>query len=88
MVCSALVFFLQAGFTAVETGSVRYKNSINVALKNVIDLCCSFAAFFVIGYSLMFGASVTVGGWASSTRRICFSGRETRSLNSAQTTAE
>ncbi len=63
MVCSALVLLMQAGFTAVETGSVRYKNSINVALKNVIDLCCSFAAFFVVGYSLMFGASVTIGGW-------------------------
>jgi Amt family ammonium transporter len=63
LMCAALVFFMQAGFTAVETGSVRYKNSINVALKNVIDLCCSFAAFFVIGYSLMFGASVTIGGW-------------------------
>jgi Amt family ammonium transporter len=63
MVCSALVFFMQAGFTAVESGAVRYKNSINVALKNVIDLCCSFAAFFVVGYSLMFGASITVGGW-------------------------
>jgi ammonium transporter, Amt family len=63
LICSALVFFMQAGFAAVETGSVRYKNSINVALKNVIDLCCSFAAFFVVGYSLMFGASVTIGGW-------------------------
>ncbi|MFM2089886.1 MAG: hypothetical protein RLZZ127_375 [Planctomycetota bacterium] len=57
LVCSALVFFMQAGFAAVESGSVRWKNSINVALKNVIDLCCSFAAFFVIGYGLMFGAS-------------------------------
>ena len=61
LICSALVFFMQAGFAAVETGSVRYKNSINVALKNVIDLCCSFAAFFVVGYSLMFGASITIG---------------------------
>jgi Amt family ammonium transporter len=38
---SALVFFMQAGFAAVEAGAVRHKNSINVALKNVIDLCCS-----------------------------------------------
>ncbi len=57
LVCSALVFFMQAGFAAVESGSVRWKNSINVALKNVIDLCCSFAAFFVLGYGVMFGAS-------------------------------
>jgi len=61
--CSALVFFMQAGFAAVESGAVRYKNSINVALKNVIDLCCSFAAYFVVGYSLMFGASLGVAGW-------------------------
>jgi len=55
---SALVFFMQAGFAAVEAGAVRHKNSINVALKNVIDLCCSFAAYFVVGFALMFGA-----GW-------------------------
>jgi len=63
LVCSGLVLFMQAGFAAVETGSVRYKNSINVALKNIIDLCVSFAVFFVVGYSLMFGTSVQVGGW-------------------------
>jgi Amt family ammonium transporter len=49
---------MQAGFAGVESGTVRAKNSINVALKNVIDLCCSFAGFFVVGFSLMFGASL------------------------------
>lgn len=63
LVSAGLVLFMQAGFAAVETGSVRYKNSINVALKNIIDLCVSFAAFFVIGYSLMFGDSIQVSGW-------------------------
>jgi ammonium transporter, Amt family len=63
IVASGLVLLMQAGFAAVESGSVRYKNSINVALKNIIDLCISSAAFFVIGYSMMFGASLTVGGW-------------------------
>lgn len=58
MCASALVFFMQAGFAAVEAGAVRYKNSINVALKNVIDLCASFAAYFVFGFSVMFGT-----GW-------------------------
>jgi Amt family ammonium transporter len=57
LAASALVFFMQAGFAAVEAGAVRYKNSINVALKNVIDLCCSFAAFFVVGFAIMFGAN-------------------------------
>ncbi len=60
---AALVFFMQAGFAAVEAGTVRYKNAVNVALKNVIDLCCSFSAFFVVGFSLMFGHSIQLGGW-------------------------
>ncbi len=57
LICSGLVFFMQTGFCAVESGMVRYKNSINVALKNVVDFCTSFAAFMVLGYSLMFSPS-------------------------------
>ncbi len=57
LICSGLVFFMQAGFCAVESGMVRYKNSINVALKNVVDFCTSFAAFMILGYSLMFSPS-------------------------------
>lgn len=57
LISSGLVFFMQAGFLAVESGMVRYKNSINVALKNVVDFCTSFAAFLVLGYSLMFSPS-------------------------------
>ena len=34
LVCAALVLFMQAGFTALESGLVRSKNSINVAIKN------------------------------------------------------
>ena len=58
LMASALVLFMQAGFCCcLEAGSVRTKNSINVALKNIIDLCASIAAYFVIGYALMFGLS-------------------------------
>jgi ammonium transporter, Amt family len=53
---AALVLFMQAGFCCLEAGCVRHKNSINVAIKNVVDLCISFPAFFVVGYALMFGA--------------------------------
>lgn len=61
LVCAALVMFMQAGFACVEAGSVRHKNSINVAIKNVIDFCISFPGFFIVGYALMFGA--TNSGW-------------------------
>ena len=53
---AALVLFMQAGFCGLEAGTVRHKNSINVAIKNVVTLCVSFPMFYVIGYSMMFGA--------------------------------
>ena len=56
LACGALVMFMQAGFTCLESGSVREKNSVNVAVKNVTDLCVSFPAFFLLGYAIMFGA--------------------------------
>ena len=55
---SAFVLLMQAGFTCLETGLVRSKNSINVAIKNLMDLCLSSAIFFAIGYGIMFGNSV------------------------------
>lgn len=58
---AVLVFFMQAGFTALEAGLVRAKNSINVAIKNITDLLISSLVFSFVGFGLMFGA--TEGGW-------------------------
>lgn len=48
---------MQPGFTCFESGLVRSKNNINVALKNVADFCISGVCFWLIGYGLMYGAS-------------------------------
>jgi hypothetical protein len=32
LLCAVLVLFMQAGFTALESGLVRSKNSVNVAI--------------------------------------------------------
>ncbi|NMM44101.1 ammonium transporter [Rhodospirillaceae bacterium KN72] len=61
LLASFLVALMQAGFTCVEAGMVRLKNSINVAIKNLIDFCLSSALFTLIGYSIMFGDSTN--GW-------------------------
>lgn len=53
----ALVLFMQAGFTGLESGLVRAKNSINVAIKNVTDLIFSIAGFWILGFGLMFGTT-------------------------------
>jgi Amt family ammonium transporter len=52
-----LVFFMQAGFALLETGLVRAKNTINISLKNILDITASGIAFWLVGYGLMFGAS-------------------------------
>ncbi len=58
---AVLVFFMQAGFALLEAGSTRAKNSINVMMKNFIDVCLATLVFWAVGYGLMFGESHT--GW-------------------------
>ena len=56
-VCGFLVMLMQAGFTCLEGGLVRAKNSINVAIKNLVDFCISCVLYATIGFALMFGTS-------------------------------
>lgn len=58
VVASSLVFFMQAGFSLVESGLTRSKNSINVAVKNLTDLGVSILCFWAVGFALMFGDSL------------------------------
>ena len=56
---AALVMLMQGGFCFLESGLSRAKNSINVAIKNLIDFCISIAAFWAVGFALMFGAGAS-----------------------------
>ena len=56
-----LVFFMQAGFTLVESGMTRSKNAVNIAMKNLLDICVGSLTYWLVGYSLMYGA--TENGW-------------------------
>lgn len=55
LVSGFLVFMMQLGFSLVETGVVRTKNTINVAMKNLIDTVFSIMFFWLFGFGLMFG---------------------------------
>jgi len=55
--CAFLVFLMQLGFSFIETGTVRSKNTINVAMKNLIDTVFGIIFFWLIGYGIMFGMS-------------------------------
>lgn len=60
ILCAILVSTMQAGFCCLESGLVRAKNSINVAIKNLVDFCIASLLFSLISFQLMFGA--TAGG--------------------------
>ncbi len=72
LMTSFLVALMQAGFTCLESGFVREKNSISVAIKNLMDFCLSSVLFTLFGYQLMFGE--TLGGWIGEPRIPDFNG--------------
>lgn len=57
ILCAILVSTMQAGFCCLESGLVRAKNSINVAIKNLVDFCISCSIFAIAGFRLLFGDS-------------------------------
>lgn len=61
LVSTTLVFFMQAGFCCLEAGSVRSKNSVNVALKNVVTFLVGAVVYYIVGYSLMYGPPLVEG---------------------------
>lgn len=64
-IAASLVFVMQAGFTLLEAGLIRKKNTINVAVKNITDLIIAILCFWAVGYAFMFGESSSgLIGWS------------------------
>ncbi|WP_102028168.1 ammonium transporter [Salirhabdus sp. Marseille-P4669] len=57
MLGTVLVFFMHAGFTMVETGFTRSKNSLNIIMKNFLTISLGAIIYFIVGYGIMFGTS-------------------------------
>ena len=54
LVWAVLVMWMCAGFTMLESGAVRTKNSSMICLKNIGIYSIACLAFYVIGYNLMY----------------------------------
>ena len=64
LVWGALVMWMCAGFTMLESGAVRTKNASMICLKNVGIYSIAGLAYFIVGYNLMYGD--LVGGFIGS----------------------
>ena len=55
LVCGALVMWMAAGFSMLEAGLVRSKNTTEILTKNIALFAISCIMYFVCGYAIMYG---------------------------------
>jgi Amt family ammonium transporter len=55
LVTAFLVFFMQAGFMALEAGFARSRESVNIMVECIVDTCLCGILFWAIGFAWMFG---------------------------------
>ncbi|MCP2730080.1 ammonium transporter [Limnofasciculus baicalensis] len=55
LLTGCLVFFMNAGFTMLETGFCRSSSTITVLAKNLIVFAIATSAFWILGFGFMFG---------------------------------
>lgn len=56
-----MVLAMHAGFAFLELGTVRRKNQVNALVKILVDFSISTVVYFVVGYTVAYGASFFVG---------------------------
>ena len=59
LVTAFLVFFMQAGFMALEAGFARSRETVNVLLECVFDTCLCGILYWAFGFAFQFG----IGNW-------------------------
>ena len=57
LVMGALVMWMAAGFTMLESGLVRAKNTTEILTKNVALYAVSCVMYLLMGYTIMYGGS-------------------------------
>jgi len=54
MICTALVFFMHLGFSFLEIGLTRQKNTINILFKNFFVITVGLLLYAIGGFNLMY----------------------------------
>ncbi|ROQ18050.1 ammonium transporter [Marinimicrobium koreense] len=62
LVCGALVMWMAAGFSMLEAGLVRAKNTTEILTKNVSLFAISCIMYLVCGYAIMYDGGIFLSG--------------------------
>jgi len=62
LVCGALVMWMAAGFSMLEAGLVRAKNTTEILTKNVLLYAIACTMYMIIGYSIMYDGGIFLSG--------------------------
>lgn len=54
MICTALVFFMHLGFSFLEIGLTRQKNTVNILFKNFFVITVGLLLYAIGGFNLMY----------------------------------
>jgi Amt family ammonium transporter len=54
MICTALVFFMHLGFSFLEIGLTRQKNTVNILFKNFFVITIGLLLYCIGGFNLMY----------------------------------
>ncbi|MDX2419027.1 MAG: hypothetical protein QNK19_16335, partial [Xanthomonadales bacterium] len=62
LVCGALVMWMAAGFSLLEAGLVRSKNTVEILTKNIALYAVACIMYLATGYALMYGGGFFLQG--------------------------
>jgi ammonium transporter, Amt family len=62
LVCGALVMWMAAGFSMLEAGLVRAKNTTEILTKNILLYAIACTMYMIVGYSIMYDGGFLLSG--------------------------
>ena len=68
LLAAFLVFGMQVGFTMLEAGFCRSRETVNVLMECIVDTCLCGVLFYAWGFAFMFGHGNGFIGWGGLAR--------------------
>ncbi|OXL22802.1 ammonium transporter [Psychrobacter sp. DAB_AL32B] len=66
LMCGALIMWMAAGFTMLEAGLVRSKNTVEILTKNIALFATACTMYMICGYAIMYDGNLFLSGIAGT----------------------